>query len=148
MSGNDLVMTQSELESSIRFDEAFPKLGYCLPLSRAAFASDLDLAFVERETVLPRTWRKTRNLPLVAVVTDTVGKPAGPGTWRSAVPLIEWAELAILHRAGGETGHYAHAVQIAKTHLRTLLIEAPAETFEDWFRLLQRQAELAIEVIQ
>lgn len=98
---------------------------------------------------MPRAWaRARRNLPLVAVIIDTVGKPAGPATWRSAAALIAWAEIAVLQRQASVMGHYAYAAELAKTHLKVLLIEAPAEWFEDWLELLQRRAELVVEVIR
>ena len=144
----DLVMTREDLKQSIRIEEAFPQVSYGLPLSRVALAGDLDLAFLQRETPMPWAWQRGRNLPLVAVIVDTVGKPAGPSTWRSAVPLVAWAHIAVLHRAGAEQGHYRHAAELAKTHLRVLLIEAPAEVFGEWLALLEGRQELAVEVIR
>lgn len=148
MSGTGLIMTEEDLEQSIRIDEAFPQASYGLPLSRVALAGDLDLAFLQRETLMPDAWQNSRNLPLVAVVIDTVGRSTGPATWRSAVSLAAWADLAVLHRSGAEKVHYRHAAELAKTYLRVLLVEAPAAVFEDWLELLQRRVELAVEVIR
>ena len=78
---------------------------------------------------------------------DTVGKPAGPATWCSAAPLVAWAEIAVLHRAGAETRHYAHAAELAKTHNRVLLIEAPAEGFAQWRERLEATADLSVDLI-
>lgn len=144
----DLVMTAEDLELDARLGAIMPTTAHQRPLSAAAARDELDLAFIQRDSVLPRVWAKARNLPLVAVVTDTVGRPAGPATWLCAGPLVEWAEIAILHRAGTEMRHYAHAVELAKTYLRTLLIEAPAETFEDWLALLHGRAGLPVEVLR
>jgi len=141
-------MTAEDLELAERLNVVMPQLAYQRPLSQAASCGNLDLAFIQRDSEMPRTWRKLGNMPLVAVITDVTGKPAGPTTWRSTAPLIAWAEIAILHCAGTETGHYAHAVQIAKTHLCTLLIEAPAETFDGWLTLLRGRPGLPIEVIR
>lgn len=143
-----LVMTAEDLELHDRLGAVLPQLAYQRPLSEAASRGDLDLAFIQRESEMPRTWWKLGNMPLVAVVTDTVGKPAGPTTWRSTVPLIAWAEIAILHRTGAPAGHYRLAAELAKTHLRVLLVEAPAGTFDAWLALLEMMAGLAVEVLR
>ena len=148
MSAADLVMTAAELKSDMQLAELFPDLGYSRRLYDAALAQDIDLAFMRRDAPMPRAWQTRRNLPLVVVVSDTVGTPTGPTSWRSTVDLISWAEVAILHRAGAPVGHYAHAAELAKTHLRVLLIETPAETFDAWLALLQNRPRLAVEVMR
>jgi len=81
-------------------------------------------------------------------VIDTVGKPAGPATWCSAAPLVAWAEIAILHRAGAPKEHYSRAAELAKTHNCVLLIESPWDLMKPWRRAIDKRPGLPVDLLQ
>lgn len=45
---------------------------------------------------------------------------------------MAWVDIAVSHLSGVGNDHYRHAAELAITQLHILLIETPAETFEEW----------------
>ena len=64
------------------------------------------------------------------------GDDPGPHKWRAAKGLRRWCAAAIVHGAGGETGHYRLAVDAAETFQRLALIECTADQVQPWTAFL------------
>lgn len=106
------------------------------PLYAAAAAGRIALVYV----TMPNTpWpaetiaRLTRPAVVLLGGDPGYGEPTfGPGRWRCARKLKEWAGAAVVHGAGGAPEHYRGALATAELVGRLALVETTSTLVDAW----------------
>lgn len=113
--------------------------GWRLPVLRAAYQGLVNFSIAQGGTPFPaRFFDLTR--PTIAIITDDHPGATGPSAWPQARRLFRWANVAILHAAGGLAEHSVIAVEAALVVNRVALVEMEMRHHEAWLHLAMREA--------
>jgi hypothetical protein len=112
--------------------------GWRLPVLRAAYQGIINFSISQGGTPFPsRFFALTR--PTIAIITDDHPGATGPGAWPQARHLFRWANVAILHAAGGKAEHSVIAVEAAVALNRVVQVEMELRHHAAWLALAMRE---------
>lgn len=114
---------------------------HAVPLFRAVLAGEIALAALAPGERIPLSALDPTRLrrPLVVLLGGDGGADGrtsvGPEAWSQARRLLLWSRWTMIHAAGGEAWHYAHAAESARYVRRVLIAECGSATLPAWLAM-------------